>query len=100
MRTGDGRAAHAVSTPLPGGYAGRAITHAPAWGGLVAWDLLFNGISTGLFLVAAICEIAAPRVFASAAGVAYAVALGFLVVDLAALVFDLGGGGGDRRPAG
>src|SRR5207253_1622462 len=90
MRTGDGRAAHAVSTPLPGGYAGRAITHAPAWGGLVAWDLLFNGISTGLFLVAAICEIAAPRVFASAAGVAYAVALGFLVVDLAALVFDLG----------
>ena len=90
MRTGDGRAAHAVSTPLPGGYAGRAITHAPAWGGLVAWDLLFNGISTGLFLVAAICELAAPRVFASAAGVAYAVALGFLVVDLAALVFDLG----------
>ena len=66
MRTGDGRAAHAVSTPLPGGYAGRAITHAPAWGGLVAWDLLFNGISTGLFLVAAICEIAAPRVSASA----------------------------------
>ena len=55
MRTGDGRAAHAVSTPLPGGYAGRAITHAPAWGGLVAWDLLFNGISTGLFLVAVRC---------------------------------------------
>jgi len=90
MRTGDGRAAQAASTPLPGGYAGRAITHAPAWGGLVAWDLLFNGISTGLFLVAAICELAAPRVFASAAGVAYAVALGFLVIDLAALVLDLG----------
>src|SRR5262245_36640827 len=90
MGTGDGRVAHAISTPLPGGYAGGAITHAPAWGGLVAWDLLFNGISTGLFLVAAICEIAAPRVFASVAGVAYAVALGLLVVDLAALVFDLG----------
>jgi Ni/Fe-hydrogenase subunit HybB-like protein len=90
VRTGDGRTAHAASTPLPGGYAGRAITHAPAWGGLVAWDLLFNGISTGFFLVAAICELAAPRVFASAAGVAYTVALGFLVIDLAALVFDLG----------
>src|SRR5437870_13165405 len=90
MRTGDGRAAHAVSTPLPGGYAGRAITHAPAWGELVASDLLFNGLSTGRFLAAAICEIAAPRVFASAAGVAYAVGLGVLVVDLAGLVLDLG----------
>jgi Ni/Fe-hydrogenase subunit HybB-like protein len=90
MRTGNGQGAHTVSAPLQGGYGGRAITHAPAWGGLVAWDLLFNGISTGLFLVAAICELAAPRVFAPPAGVAYAVALAVLVVDLAALVLDLG----------
>jgi Ni/Fe-hydrogenase subunit HybB-like protein len=82
--------AHAGSTPLPGGYEGRTITHAPAWSGLVAWDLLFNGISTGLFLVAAVCELTAPGVFASAARVAYGVALVFLVVDLASLVLDLG----------
>src|SRR5262244_2391796 len=54
--------APALATPLRGGYAERTITHAPAWGGLVAWDLLFNGITTGLFLV----------------------------VDLASLVLDLG----------
>jgi Ni/Fe-hydrogenase subunit HybB-like protein len=86
MRT----AAHTVSTPLQGGYVGRTITHAPAWGGLVTWDMLFNGISTGLFLVAAICDLAAPSIFARAAGAAFALALLFLVVDLASLVFDLG----------
>src|SRR5215510_10479382 len=91
MRTGTGQVgAHAGSTPLPGGYEGRAITHAPAWTGLVTWDLLFNGITTGLFLVAAVCELTAPGVFASVARVAYGVALVFLVVDLASLVLDLG----------
>src|SRR5262245_21153921 len=91
MRTGGGRrAAHAVTPPLPGGYAGRTIIHAPGWHGLVAWDILLNGISTGLFLVAAICELAAPRVFAPAATVAYVVAFAILIVDLAALVLDLG----------
>src|SRR5262245_27476812 len=91
MRTGTGQMdAHAGSTPLPGGYEGRAITHAPAWTGLVTWDLLFNGITTGLFLVAAVCELTAPGVFASVARVAYGVALVFLVVDLASLVLDLG----------
>ena len=86
MRSG----ASALATPLRGGYAERTITHAPAWRGLVAWDLLFNGISTGVFLVAAICELAAPDIFARAAGVAYAVALVVLIVDLASLVLDLG----------
>src|SRR5215467_14825673 len=82
--------APALATPLRGGYAERTITHAPAWGGLVAWDLLFNGITTGLFLVAAVCELAAPEVFGHAARAAYPVALVFLVVDLASLVLDLG----------
>src|SRR5215831_9552460 len=86
MRSG----ASALATPLRGGYAERTITHAPAWRGLVAWDLLFNGISTGVFLVAAICELAAPDIFARAAGVAYAVALVVLIVDLTSLVLDLG----------
>jgi len=82
--------APALATPLRGGYAERTITHAPAWGGLVAWDLLFNGITTGLFLVAAISELAAPEVLGRAARAAYPVALVFLVVDLASLVLDLG----------
>ena len=91
MRIGDGRRGpHALAAPLPGGYAGHTITHAPAWRGLVAWDLLFNGLTTGLFLVAASCQLAAPDLFARTAGAAYAVALAFLVVDLASLVFDLG----------
>jgi len=82
--------APALATPLRGGYAERTITHAPAWGGLVAWDLLFNGITTGLFLVAAISELAAPEVLGRAARAAYPVALVFLLVDLASLVLDLG----------
>src|SRR5262245_64676892 len=91
MRNSNGRrGAPAVATPLRGGYADRTITHAPAWHGLVAWDMLFNGISTGLFLVAAICELAAPDIFAGAARAAYAVALVVLIVDLVSLVFDLG----------
>src|SRR5262245_44351146 len=91
MRNSNGRrGAPTVATPLRGGYADRTITHAPAWHGLVAWDLLFNGITTGLFLVAVICELAAPEIFARAAGVAYAAALVFLLVDLASLVLDLG----------
>jgi hypothetical protein len=36
------------------GYATGPVTKAPAWHGLVAWDMLFNGMTTGLFLVAAI----------------------------------------------
>ena len=39
------------------------MTKAPDWHGLVAWDLLFNNLTTGLFLVAALGELAAPAVF-------------------------------------
>jgi Ni/Fe-hydrogenase subunit HybB-like protein len=72
------------------GYANRPVTKAPDWHGLVAWDLLFNNLTTGLFLVAAISELAAPEVFASVARVAYPIALVFLLTDLAFLVLDLG----------
>src|SRR5262252_3220005 len=82
--------APALATPLRGGYAERTITPAPAWGWLVAWDLLFNGITTGLFLVAAVSELAALDVFGRAARAAYPVALVFLLIDLACLVGDLG----------
>jgi len=30
-------------------YATEPVTKAPAWHGLVAWDMLLNGMTTGLF---------------------------------------------------
>jgi Ni/Fe-hydrogenase subunit HybB-like protein len=66
------------------------MTKAPNWHALVAWDLLFNNLSTGLFLVAAIGELAAPAVFGPLTKVAYPAALAFLVADLVCLTLDLG----------
>src|SRR5260370_16918082 len=72
------------------GYMNSRVTKAPDWHGLVAWDLLFNNLTTGLFLVAALSELAAPTVFTRVAKVAYPVALLFLLTDLICLVLDLG----------
>src|ERR1700730_11574410 len=72
------------------GYADGPVTKAPAWHGLVAWDLLFNNLTTGLFMVAAISDLAAPEVFGAVARVAYPVALVLLLADLVCLVLDLG----------
>jgi Ni/Fe-hydrogenase subunit HybB-like protein len=66
------------------------VTKAPAWHGLVAWDMLFNGLTTGLFLTAALGELAAPEVFTPVAKAAYPLALALLLVDLLCLVLDLG----------
>src|ERR1700730_4287597 len=72
------------------GYATGPVTKAPAWHGLVAWDLLFNNLTTGLFLVAATSELAAPAVFTTVAKAAYPLALVLLLMDLMCLVLDLG----------
>src|SRR4051794_21303098 len=72
------------------GYTTRPVTKAPHWGGLVAWDMLLNNLATGLFLVAALGELAAPRVFTAVATAAYPLALGLLLLDLLLLVLDLG----------
>jgi Ni/Fe-hydrogenase subunit HybB-like protein len=72
------------------GYAPFEVTKSPSWHGLVALDLLFNNLATGLFLVAAVAELVAPGTFAPAARLAYPVALVLLVTDLAMLVLDLG----------
>src|ERR1700722_8607178 len=72
------------------GYANIPITKVPAWEGMIAWDVLLNGMATGLFMAAAITELAAPAVFTPVAKIAYPVALVILLVDLAMLVFDLG----------
>ena len=72
------------------GYATREVTKAPSWHGLVAWDVFLNNLATGLFLVAAPCELAVPALFAPVARVAYPIALALLLADLIALVLDLG----------
>jgi hypothetical protein len=71
------------------GYAG-TITKVPGWHGMIAVDALLNGMATGLFLTAAIGELAAPAVFRHVTRVAYPVALVLLLVDLGMLVLDLG----------
>jgi hypothetical protein len=81
--------------PLPGGggesgYANVPITKVPGWYGPIAWDALLNGMATGLFMAAAVSELAAPAVFIPVAKVAYPVALVLLLVDLGMLVLDLG----------
>src|SRR5271154_226594 len=77
---------------MPGesGYAHLPITKVPGWHGLIAWDALLNGMATGLFMAAAVSELAAPAIFIPVAKVAYPVALVLLLVDLALLVSDLG----------
>jgi hypothetical protein len=81
--------------PLPGqggqsGYANMPVTKAPGWHGIIAWDALLNGMAMGLFLAAAVSELAAPAVFLRVAKAAYPVALVLLLVDLGLLVLDLG----------
>ena len=72
------------------GYLNQDITKVPGWHGLVAWDLLFNNLTTGLFLFAAVGELASPDLLGPVAKVAYPVALVFLLTDLLMLVADLG----------
>src|SRR5271170_2384957 len=79
-----------INTPGQAGYANQVITKPPAWHTLVVFDVLFNNLTTGLFLVAAIAELAAPAVFRPVAKVAYPVALVLLLIDLGLLVTDLG----------
>src|SRR5271163_2619965 len=77
---------------MPGesGYVNLPVTKVPGWYGMIAWDALLNGMATGLFMAAAVSELAAPAVFTPVAKVAYPVALVLLLVDLALLVSDLG----------
>ena len=72
------------------GYAAGPVTKVPDWHGLVAWDMLFNSLTTGLFLAAALGELAAPEAFTPVAKAAYPLALALLLTDLVCLVLDLG----------
>ncbi len=72
------------------GYENTTVTKVPGWHGIIAWDALLNGMAMGLFLTAAVSELAAPAVFMRVAKVAYPVALVLLLIDLGLLVLDLG----------
>lgn len=72
------------------GYLRQDVTKVPGWHGLVAWDLLFNNLTTGLFLFAAVGELAAPALLGPVARWAYPVAFVCLLTDLLMLVGDLG----------
>jgi Polysulphide reductase, NrfD len=72
------------------GYAEQTVTKVPDWHGLVAWDMLFNSLATGLFLCAALGELLAPEVFMPVANIAYPISLALLLIDLTLLVLDLG----------
>lgn len=76
--------------PTNSTYADMPITKAPDWHGTIAWDALLNGMATGLFLAAAISELAAPEIFTCVARLAYPISLVLLLVDLGMLVLDLG----------
>lgn len=76
-------------SPVPT-YADRPATKVPNWHGLVVLDLLFNNLTTGLFLCAAVSELLAPAAFGAVARVAYPLALALLIADLVCLVLDLG----------
>lgn len=78
------------NTPSPSGYANQVVTKPPAWHTLVVFDILFNNLTTGLFLVSAVGELAAPVVFTPVTTWAYPIALALLLVDLGLLVMDLG----------
>jgi Ni/Fe-hydrogenase subunit HybB-like protein len=75
---------------MKSGYENMPVTKVPGWHGMIALDALLNGMATGLFMAAAVTELAAPAVFTHVAKVAYPVALILLLVDLVLLVFDLG----------
>ncbi len=53
-------------------------------------DILFNNLSTGLFLAMAVGELVEPGIFRPLAAVAYPIALILLIADLVCLVLDLG----------
>ncbi|OWK42932.1 NrfD/PsrC family molybdoenzyme membrane anchor subunit [Fimbriiglobus ruber] len=83
--------AHTHAPPTSqAGYVDRVVTKPPDWHSLVVWDVFFNGVTTGLFLAAAVADLAMPDVFGGVARIAYMVALVALTVDLLCLVLDLG----------
>jgi hypothetical protein len=66
------------------------VTKPPNWHALVACDTFFNSAGSGLFLVTALGDLAAPAIFGPILKVAYPIAFVLLLADLTCLVLDLG----------
>ena len=88
--SGNPPSAHSEQATTGTSHATAPVTKAPEWHGIIAFDALLNGMSTGLFLTAAIGDLAAPAIFAPVSKVAYVIAFVFLLIDLVCLVLDLG----------
>jgi hypothetical protein len=71
-------------------YAAGPATKPPDWHGLVVLDTLLNGLTTGLFLVAAVGDLVLPAILAPVARLAYPAAFLLLLADLLCLSLDLG----------
>ena len=71
-------------------YLTKPPTKAPSWHGLVVFDVWFNNLTAGLFLVAALSQLIAPEPFSNVTRVAFPLAFLLLIVDLVLLVLDLG----------
>ncbi|HEU5118169.1 MAG TPA: NrfD/PsrC family molybdoenzyme membrane anchor subunit [Isosphaeraceae bacterium] len=71
-------------------YADSEITKPPNWHALVSWDMLFNNLSTGLYLVAAVGDLLFSSTLGPVSRLAYPLALLLLLSDLGCLVLDLG----------
>jgi hypothetical protein len=80
------QAGHAAPSP----YSSDVITKTPDWAGPTAWDIWFNNLSIGTFLVAVTGALLAPAAFGALARYALPLALVFLVIDLVLLVAGLG----------
>ena len=93
---GNSKPQHAFTKPplLEGGsesgYANMPVTKVPGSHGTIALWTSLDRMATGLFLAAAVSELAAPAVFTGVAKWLPPVALVLLLVDLGLLVFDLG----------
>jgi hypothetical protein len=82
------RATENTGAPVAGYRAG---PHPSPWKGpLAALDILLNNLGVGLFLVAAIGDLAAHDAFSSVAGIAFPLAFAIIALDLLLLVGDLG----------
>ena len=76
----------AVASP----YESRPGTHAPDWGAVTGWDVFFNNLSLGLFVVVAAGMLLRPAWFSPVAAPAYILTFLAIGLDLLLLVSDLG----------
>ncbi len=68
----------------------KTVTKAPPWQGWVTADMSLNSLSTGVFAVAALCDLIAPAAYRPVVRIGYLAAFPLVLCDLVCLVLDLG----------